>query len=476
MSNDNKGFIKIKQIGKGSFSNVYLCKHNRISTILMDQSYIDNDLFIIKEININTLIKKYTSSSSLVSLPENNVLQNINNRIKFKNNDSPFKINITPYTNKNRQFVSNQQLYKNEEYEYYTERLRDLIDSEVDILMTLEHNNIIKCYDYFIEHDIHYLHMEYCEMGDVYQMLKNTNRFSRNIYGGLSTQYIYDFIKQTLSGLLYIHQKNIIHRDIKLHNILLKLENEKIVYKISDFGFACYDMSSDLINLEDFDENISKKYFKLCGTPFYMAPEIILNMNQLENFTKFDRTHYRGQNIFYDKKIDIWSYGICLYELIFNNLPFPDIKNLKGLESFFKDNPQKYIDQKINNYYIDQNLKNILTMTLKIDPVLRCSIEELMTYIDDNISTSSIVKFNDNMENELDNIINENSNLMINNKSDKSKLKTHIVENPIDNMDDYMLETIHLSESWEEINKSSSLVLNLSLKKGFMDWLRKNKI
>lgn len=485
MSNDNKCFIRIKQIGRGSFSNVYLCKHNRISTILMEESYINDDLFIIKEININTLVKKYASKNS-GDTPSNYVLQNIQNRINNKNNESPFKIDITPYTHKYRTASVNPKFYKGGEYDYYSDRLRDLIDSEVDILMMLDHTNIIKCYDYSIENDIHYLHMEYCDQGDVYAMLKESKKYNRNIYGGLSSKYIYDFIKQTLSGLLYIHQKNIIHRDIKLHNILIKSLGNDLLYKISDFGFACYDMSNENINTDDYDEKIANKYFKLCGTPYYMAPEIILNMNYLENFTKFDDNSLKSTNkIFYSKKIDIWSYGICLYELIFNSLPFPNVKNLKELESFYKSEPQIYIDNILNRYKIDEHLKNILQMILKVDPNLRCSIEELMTYIELNIKNILTIKYNYNIESELDTIINSNDNTynIINNK-----LKTHIVENPIDQstqtinkstletINKSMLETINISESWEEINKSSSLILKMSLKKGFMDWLTKNKI
>lgn len=97
------------------------------------------------------------------------------------------------------------------------------------------------------------------------------------------------FMIDALNGLKYIHSQNIVHRDIKLKNLLLSQNN---VIKIADFGLAV-----QLKNVNKY-ENIT------CGTLSYMAPEAIKP----------------NQNI--TKSIDIWSIGICMYSLITGNLPF----------------------------------------------------------------------------------------------------------------------------------------------------------
>ena len=95
----------IRHIGKGSFSNVYLCKYD--SPLMTEE----DELFIIKEININRLVKSYISKSS------GNTIRCVNKKKDKKSID----VNITPYTN-NDELV-------NTEQEYYFKRLEELIDS-----------------------------------------------------------------------------------------------------------------------------------------------------------------------------------------------------------------------------------------------------------------------------------------------------------------------------------------------------------
>ena len=96
----------------------------------------------------------------------------------------------------------------------------------------------------------------------------------RNIFNGFDNTFITKYLNDTINGLSYLHDLNIIHRDIKLHNVLVKKDrNNQFLFKLSDFGFACFDIECDLnesLSVSDLDFSASalkKKYYKLCGTP-----------------------------------------------------------------------------------------------------------------------------------------------------------------------------------------------------------------
>lgn len=410
-------------------------------------------------------------------------------RIKYiKRNESQLSTNITPY---------NDEVMIIKENEYYYRRLKQLIDSEIEILKFMNHENIIHFYEYTKQYGIYYINMEYCEMGDMYDILKNSREYKRNVFNGMSNEFVYEFIKQVTDGLYYIFSKNLIHRDIKLHNILVskcKYDKKSIIFKISDFGFACYDMSKTrecnfesshfseissnyydnkktAIENNDMEEILMKKYYKLCGTPYYMAPELILNMNLLEDFTQYEEKK-NEKHIFYSNKIDLWSYGVCIYELVFNTLPFPNVRNIKELEMFYKqvNYAEEYINKQITNKKsIDIDIKKILFMLLQVKIDKRTNIEEFKNYISNinnikSINTSEKQQQLDIDLNELRDIINCEKNVYVG--MEQNKLKQHIVSRPI--------KKDSIIESWEElVNYDSVFKNNKSIEKGFLDWLMK---
>jgi serine/threonine protein kinase len=454
--NDNIDIIK--QIGRGSFSNVYLCKN-------------EESMYIIKEININALVKKYMSKHK----GENKIFRYI------KKNDTQLSTNITPY---------NDEMLIIKENEYYYKRLKELIDSEIEILKCMNNKNIIHFYEYTKQYGIYYLNMEYCDKGDLYDILKNSSEYKRNIFSGMSSDFVYEFIKQITDGLDYIFERNIIHRDIKLHNILVSKKGSELIFKISDFGFACYDMSKnkechfESSHFSDFtsasmstnekkksnmDEVLMKKYYKLCGTPYYMAPELILNMNLLEDFTQYEEKK-NERCIFYNNKIDLWSYGVCIYELVFNTLPFPNVKNIKELEMFYKQTniAEEYISKQINGKKsIDIDIKKILFMLLQVKMDKRTNIEQFKNYINNIKSINNKNEILNELDlNELKDIINCDKNMYKDTSLEQVKLKQHIVSRPI--------KKDSIIESWEElVNYDSILKNNKSIEKGFLDWLIK---
>jgi serine/threonine protein kinase len=475
----------IKQIGKGSFSNVYLCKRPLINSSLLILSGIwngddEDENYVIKEINLDNLVKKYIKKIRIKS---------INHPVGERHGDviGTTSVSITPYNNNNKK-LSHQ---LDSEEEYYYKRLKDLINSEIEILNKLRHKNVIKFLSYEKNEYIYYIKMEYCVYGDLYSILKNTksNDFKlRNIFDGFEMNFIKAFLRDTVNAIEYIHNLNIIHRDIKLHNFLVtKDENSQFLFKLSDFGFACFDLDcklNDSLNISDIDFSSSvlkKKYYKLCGTPYYMAPEIILHIEEFEQIliSKEGSLGNLCLKKFYDKKVDLWSYGICLYELIFNMLPFSNVYDIIDLKELFSNSrTQGLLNNTINKKNILDSIKKILNNLLIINPSYRISTKELVKIVK-NLNEQTyepLLKGMENKESNILDIINCQENVYQKNEI----MKENIINVPVDlnsikgTEDSWVINSIDIS-SWAKINKASSLITKISVDNNFMKWLMNKK-
>lgn len=130
---------------------------------------------------------------------------------------------------------------------------RDDILKEIDILMSLNHPNIIHVKEYFEESSRVYIIMEYLAGGELLEVLINKGRYTED-----DARIIF---KQLIEGVKYLHAKGIVHRDLKLDNLLLVKPGDIQAIKIADFGLAKKYMQSSLQTV--------------CGTPHYIAPEVI---------------------------------------------------------------------------------------------------------------------------------------------------------------------------------------------------------
>ena len=160
------------------------------------------------------------------------------------------------------------------------------IKDEIDILKSLDHPDIVRIIESFNTKDSYVLVTEYCEGGELYDQVRNQ----------LSETQIAVIFKQLLSGLAYLHSHNIVHRDLKLENILIQeIEKSKTTgedlfnIKIIDFGTA-----------RIFDNK--KKPQSIVGSSYYIAPEVL--------------------NQKYGKECDLWSVGVILYMFIVGHAPF----------------------------------------------------------------------------------------------------------------------------------------------------------
>jgi len=161
---------------------------------------------------------------------------------------------------------------------------------ETDLMKKLNHPNITKILEMFEDEKYFMIIMEYINGGNLFSFVKKRRKLSEK-----TAKFLF---RQIILGIKYIHEQNIVHRDIKLENLLIDLNNN---VKICDFGIGRK------------IKNKNQLLHDQCGTLMYMAPEILLSSKE------------KGYEGF---PVDIWSSGISLYIMLSGTLPF-NYKNKK---------------------------------------------------------------------------------------------------------------------------------------------------
>ncbi|CAL8091879.1 unnamed protein product [Calicophoron daubneyi] len=215
-----------------------------------------------------------------------------------------------------------------------------ILDREVSTILHLKHPNIVELYDYVVVEEGVFLIMELCNGGNLSKYIKKKIFLNEN-----EVKYL---LQQLVAAVSAMKSEGVIHRDLKPMNILLShcpncekascdLPIEEITFKIADFGFA-----------RDLPEGNMASTF--CGSPTYMAPEILLRKR-------------------YDGAVDVWSLGVIAYECLNGTPPVDSQRNLK---TFFKNRP----DFKPSiPYGTSVYLEDLLLQMLKCNPATRISIE-----------------------------------------------------------------------------------------------------
>ena len=214
------------------------------------------------------------------------------------------------------------------------------IEIEINLLQELKHPNIVLYKESYIDKNQNLnIVTTFCEGGDLYQKIFKSQK---NYF---QEKEIINALIQLLLGLSYIHDKKIVHRDIKTKNIFIQ---NKHTLRIGDFGIA------KIFNSSNNNNNKNTNLNKMVGTPLYMAPECF------------------KQNKKYSYKSDIWSLGCCIYEMC----------NLKHAfeGQFFPAVSIKISEGKrlpLNKIYSTE-LRNIIDSMLNLNPRNRPTIASLI--------------------------------------------------------------------------------------------------
>jgi len=188
---------------------------------------------------------------------------------------------------------------------------------ELEILHKMKHPNIVAIKNYFENSNNHYVILEYCNGGDLFSYSKKYIAENKH---PLNEVYIQKILQQIAPAMEYMHSNNIIHRDIKLQNILLNFNNvpnipkngglppeiefkdmslnKSFSVKIADLGYA-----KDLVK-----DNAGST---ILGSPMYMSPDIV------EKYTEDGKEDKK-----YNASVDLWSLGVITYELLTGSTPF----------------------------------------------------------------------------------------------------------------------------------------------------------
>ncbi|KAK3940502.1 protein kinase [Diplogelasinospora grovesii] len=215
----------------------------------------------------------------------------------------------------------------------------EALKREISLLRDLRHPNIVQYLGCGSSAEHLNIFLEYVPGGSVQTML--------NSYGALPEPLVRSFVRQILNGLSYLHNMDIIHRDIKGANILV---DNKGTIKISDFGISKKLEATNILN----GAANNKHRPSLQGSVFWMAPEVVKQTS-------------------YTRKADIWSLGCLVVEMMTGTHPFPDCTQLQAIFKIGGSKAAPTIPE-----HASEEAKQFLAQTFEIDHNKRPSADDLM--------------------------------------------------------------------------------------------------
>lgn len=214
----------------------------------------------------------------------------------------------------------------------------DALEMEIKMMCCTRHPNLIKCHETYNYAGHHWITMEFMNGGCLTDVLENFQKMGERLK---ETEIAY-ILRETLQGLMFMHNMKRLHRDIKSDNVLIDSSGR---VKLADFGF-CAELTE------------AKNKRKTCvGTPYWMAPELI---RQSE----------------YDYKVDIWSAGILAIECAEWEPPYMAEKPLRAMFLITTKPPPKLSDPTAWS----SDFHSFLAACLSLNPMRRPTASQLLTH------------------------------------------------------------------------------------------------
>lgn len=209
------------------------------------------------------------------------------------------------------------------------------LKSEIKIHKSLFHKHIVKFEHVFEDNENVYILLELCKSKTLSDLMKK-----RKIISEFECRY---FITQILKAINFMHKNKIVHRDLKLGNLFL---NDDMEIKIGDFGLA---------TIIEFPGQLR---YTVCGTPNYIAPEIL-----------------EGKNSGHSFEVDYWALGVIVYTLLVGKPPY-ETEDVKETYKRIKANEYTYPP----HVYVSDDAKDFISNLLVIDPTKRLKVDEMKNH------------------------------------------------------------------------------------------------
>mmetsp|Transcript_8932 Transcript_8932/g.13217 ORF Transcript_8932/g.13217 Transcript_8932/m.13217 type:complete len:853 (-) Transcript_8932:133-2691(-) len=216
-------------------------------------------------------------------------------------------------------------------------RARQKLQAEIKIHRTLKHKHICEYKHFFEDRTNCYILLEICANQSMNELVKRRKR--------LTSPEVRYFMSQLLEAVRYMHDENVIHRDLKLGNLFL---DKHLRVKVGDLGLATRLKCSD------------EKRKTICGTPNYIAPEVI-------NGNKETRGH--------SFEVDIWSMGVICFTCLVGKPPY-EAKDVKSTYQRILANDYSWP----THIPIPEDARDLISRMLKTDPASRPTLDEIESH------------------------------------------------------------------------------------------------
>ena len=220
-----------------------------------------------------------------------------------------------------------------------TQDEKESLENELKIMGMVDHPNIVRVEEYYECNGLVFIIMELMEGGELFDRLVEVEHYTE--------KQAVEAFRPLADAIRYCHSMGIVHRDLKPENLLYKTRDADSILKVSDFGFSKFIIPK-----------AQEQLFTACGTPTYVAPEIIGNFG-------------------YDCKVDCWSLGVILYVMLCGYPPFYAEENSE-LFKLIKDCDYEFHEPYWDN--ISAEAKDLIKKLLVSDPKVRLSAEEILKH------------------------------------------------------------------------------------------------